>query len=381
MDLNNPPPSQYSGILVSVKRLTQFLKWLLFLVVLQFFGTASVYSSVLDLSQVSQRDIRISVIVNKDSYVISKDDIREATDLASTALKEQASTGYELFDIHQGHYGSTDPQEIFQSYLEDRLANLLDLPDYVIIFTRPLAIINGGFMFTPFGDKMEDLQGLLEHAPNYCNRVGSPYLPPGVIYGTAIDWDHIIAPCGYDIVDNNYQHVRDFSSGGECINQSGLECVNLDGEWLCPNLIEDPTFKPMIENRKLFVSQTINHELLHHFGYKGINDHSCSEDVPQEIKNRSAFNMCGTTIVSLQTASQRCVMDLRTGGDVCLTKKQCKDPLYCFEIMFGATLENQCSNLCENDTDCPAVLGKKVQCRARRLDLPTDKVCIYINNQ
>ena len=156
---------------------------------------------------------------------------------------------------------------------------------------------------------------------------------------------------------------------------SGLTCVFKYDEWQCPNILSDPEAVPMLADRRLFTAQSINHELMHNFGWHGNADHACPPGTPPAVDAQSAFNMCGTNIAAFKASGQRCVLDKRPMGTLCTDKSQCLNS-FCYE--FGQPIQYQCSHTCANVTACAEVPGKVPFCRLRRLDIPTtDLSCYY----
>jgi hypothetical protein len=317
--------------------------------------------------------VRLAFVVNQDHYTISAADLDQTAAFANDALQNATGRGYDYKGVVFGHYGALDPGTIFEQYV---LAHAADPADYVVIFTKDTqAVQMGGFSLPAFGRSVDDLRTQLTSLPGYCNPAGSPYLPPGVVYGAVLDWNHILGGCGYELQGLDWVHVSNTSFDGQCRNTPGLTCVFQYDEWQCPNLLSDPGAAPQIADRRLFTAQTINHELLHNFGIRGNDDHVCPPGTPADIEARSAFNMCGSTVVTLEAAGQRCVLDQRPMGTVCTHKSQC-DNSYCYE--FGQPIEYQCSHTCATKADCADVPGKEPFCRKRRLDIPsTDLSCYY----
>jgi hypothetical protein len=325
-------------------------------------------------SAAASAQIEVVAIVNQDHYQVTQQEIAKTVALASQSLSAVTGKTYSLKQVVFGHFGGQDATKTMHDYVKGHFA---DPPDYVLVFHKDTGTVSyGGYMLTPFGTTREQLALQLQKSPGYCNPAGSPYTPPGVIYGAALDWHHLIGGCGYELQGLNWVHVSDTSFGGQCGNQNGLKCVFKFGEWQCPNLINDPVFGPQIADRKIFTAFTINHELLHAFGFKGVGDHVCSAGVPPAVKAKSAFNMCGTNVRALQNAKPRCVADKRPLGTVCTHKNQCNNS-FCYE--FGPPLANACSHTCNTAADCEPVPGKVAQCRKRRLDIPTtDNSCFYV---
>jgi hypothetical protein len=288
-------------------------------------------------------------------------------------LKAATGRGYVYKGAVFGHYGALDPGAIFEQYV---LTHVADPADYVVIFTKHTqALEAGGVSLPAFGRSVDELRTQLTSLPGYCNPAGSPYLPPGVVYGAVVDWHHILGGCGYELQGLNRVHVSATSVDGQCRNTPGLTCVLQYGEWQCPNLLSDPDWAPLLADRRRFTAQSVNHELLHNFGFHGNDDHQCLPGTPADVIARSAFNMCGSTIVALKAAARRCVLDKRPMGTVCTHKSQCLNS-YCYE--FGPPIEYQCSHTCATVAACADVPGKDPFCRLRRLDIPTtDLSCFY----
>ncbi len=325
-------------------------------------------------SAAASAQIEVVAIVNQDHYQVTQQEIAQTVAMASQSLSAATGKTYSLKQVVFGHFGGQDAATTMHDYVKGHLA---DPPDYVLVFHKNVnSVTAGGYMLTPFGTTPEQLALQLQKSSGYCNPAGSPYMPPGVIYGAALDWRHLIGKCGYELQGVKWVHVKDTSSGGQCANQSGLKCVFKFGEWQCPNFINDPVAGPQIVDRKLLTAVSINHELLHPFGFKGGVDHACSSDVPVAVKAKSAFNMCGTNVIALQSAKSRCVADKRPLGTVCTQNNQCKDSA-CYE--FGLPITNACSHICNTAADCATVPGKLAKCRKRRLDIPaTDNSCYYV---
>jgi hypothetical protein len=317
--------------------------------------------------------IRLAFVVNEDHYTISAADLVQTATFADDTLKAATGRGYLYKGAVFGHYGALDPATIFEQYV---LTHATDPADYVVIFTKHSeAVQYGGFMLPAFGRSVDGLRTQLASLPGYCNPAGTLYEPPGVIYGAVIDWHHILGGCGYELQELDWVHVSATSFGGQCRNQPGLTCVFQYGEWQCPNLLDDPEWAALIEDRRRFTAQSINHEFLHNFGIRGIGDHQCLPGTPDAVVAQSAFNMCGSTIATLKLSGQRCVLDPRPMGTVCTHKSQCLNS-YCYE--FGMPIEYQCSHTCATKADCADVPGKEPFCRKRRLDIPsTDYSCYY----
>lgn len=317
--------------------------------------------------------IRLAFVVNQDHYTISTADLAQTAAYADAELKAHTGRGYIYKGAQLGHYGALDPGAIFEQYVSSHAA---DPADYVVIFTKHTqAVTMGGFSVPAFGRTVDQLKTQLASLPGYCNPAGSPYLPPGVVYGAALDWHHILGGCGYELQGLEWVHVSPTSFDGQCRNTPGLTCVFQYDEWQCPNLLSDPEWAPLISDRRRFTAQTINHELLHNFGFHGNNDHQCPPGTPPDVQAKSAFNMCGSTVVAFEGAGQRCVLDLRPMGTLCTHKSQCLNS-YCYE--FGQPIEYQCSHTCNTKADCADVPGKDPFCRKRRLDIPTtDLSCYY----
>jgi len=325
-------------------------------------------------SAAASAQIEVVAIVNQDHYTVTQQEIAQTVALASQSLSAATGKTYSLKQVVFGHFGGQDATKTMHDFIK---AHFADPPDYVIVFHKDAnSVTAGGYMLTPFGTTREQLALQLQKSPKYCNPAGSPYMPPGVIYGAALDWHHIIGGCGYQLQGLNWVHVNAKSFGGQCVNQSGLTCVFKFGEWQCPNLINDPVFGPQIADRKLLTAFSINHELLHPFGFKGNADHACAASVPQSVKDKSTFNMCGTNVIALKNAKARCVADNRPLGTVCTNKNQCNNS-FCYE--FGTPIANACSHTCNTAADCATVPGKVATCRKRRLDIPTtDNSCFYV---
>ncbi|MEA2564201.1 MAG: hypothetical protein QOH06_5705 [Acidobacteriota bacterium] len=325
-------------------------------------------------SAAATAQIEVVAIVNQDHYTVTQQEIAQTVALASQSLSAATGKTYSLKQVVFGHFGAQDATKTMHDYVK---GHFNDPPDYVIVFHKDgNSVTAGGYMLTPFGTTREQLALQLQKSPKYCNPAGSPYMPPGVIYGAALDWHPLIGKCGYELQGLKWVHVNAKSFGGQCVNQSGLTCVFQFGEWQCPNLIDDPVFGPQIADRKLLTAFSINHELLHPFGFKGNADHACAASVPQSVKDKSAFNMCGTNVIALKNAKARCVADKRPLGTVCTHKNQCNNS-FCYE--FGPPIANACSHTCNTAADCAAVPGKVATCRKRRLDIPTtDNSCFYV---
>lgn len=317
--------------------------------------------------------IRLAFVVNQDHYTISAADLAQTASFAADALNAATGRRYVYKGAVFGHYGALAPGAIFEQYV---LAHAADPADYVVIFTKHTqALQAGGFSLPAFGRAVDELKTQLASLPDYCNPAGSPYLPPGVVYGAVLDWHHILGGCGYELQGLNHVHVSATSFDGQCRNTPGLTCVLQYGEWQCPNLLSDPETAPMLADRRLFTAQSINHELLHNFGFHGNNDHTCPPGTPADVVAQSAFNMCGSTVATLKTAGGRCVLDQRPMGTVCTHKSQCLNS-YCYE--FGQPIEYQCSHTCATKADCADVPGQDPFCRKRRLDiLSIDLSCYY----
>jgi hypothetical protein len=82
---------------------------------------------------------------------------------------------------------------------------------------------------------------------------------------SAVDFSHMYARCGYN---NALERVSSVSFGGECRNQTGLQCVDNGRFWQCPNSFNDLYSQP-----DHFTACTIVHELSHPFGPQGNLDH------------------------------------------------------------------------------------------------------------
>lgn len=329
------------------------------------------YLNLLSLS----KTIRVSVIVNEDHYLVQDNEIELTINKASDLLMEKTGSSFLLHRIQHGHYGDNTPEQIFQSYLIHRLT---DLPDYVVVLTKKNTRTNGGYtLVPPFGERAIEFQALLQGPVINCNAAGSPYHSPGVVYGAAIDWDHIIGSCGYEVNNDEYIHVSNTSINGECRNTPGLQCVYYNGHWRCPNLITDPVLGPFIEDNSLWVGWTIAHELLHNFGHKVNSDHVCSDDVTDALKAKSALNMCGEVIDTFQKATQKCMDEPRPIGSTCQHKDHC-DNSYCYSFGFQSHESFYCSVACNDVSNCPVRLGKTVQCRDRYENNPVaGKACFY----
>jgi hypothetical protein len=334
----------------------------------------TVIPCVLFVASAASAQIEVVAIVNQDHYQVTQQEIAQTVAMASQSLSASTGKTYSLKKVVFGHFGGQDATKTMHDYVK---SNFADPPDYVIVFHKDTGTVSyGGYMLTPFGTTREQLALQLQKSPGYCNPAGSPYNPPGVIYGAVLNWHHLIGKCGYELQGLNWVHVKDTSFGGQCGNQSGLKCVFKFGEWQCPNFINDPVVGPQIADRKLLTAVSINHELLHAFGFKGGADHMCSADVPEAVKAKSAFNMCGTNVRALQSSKSRCVADQRPLGTVCTNNNQCKDSA-CYE--FGPPIANACSHICKTAANCAAVPGKVATCRKRRLDIPTtDNSCFYV---
>lgn len=317
--------------------------------------------------------IRLAFVVNQDHYAIDESDLEQTALYASESLEAATGKTYVYQGATFGAFASTDPHVILAEFVA---AHAADPADYVVIFTKhPQSVSAGGFMLDAYGRQVDELEVQLVTMGDYCNPAGSVLLPPGVVYGAVLDWHHLIGACGYQLNGLDYVHVQDTSFGGQCRNQSGLVCEFAFGEWQCPNLLADPKVLPHLEDRRRFTAQTINHELLHNFGSRGNMDHQCAAGTSAEILARSAFEMCGSTVLALEAAGPRCVLDDRPMGTICTHGSQCGDA-YCYE--FGLPIEYQCSHTCANVSACDAVPGKKAFCRIRRTDIPTtDNSCFY----
>ncbi len=318
--------------------------------------------------------IRLAFVVNQDHYTISAADLAQTAAYASEALKAATGKTYAYKGAVWGHYGALDPHAILRQYV---LGHVQDPADYVVIFTKHLqAVQAGGFALDPFGNNVDTLKQQLASTTGYCNPAGSPYRPPGVVYGAVADWHHILGGCGYELQGLNWVHVSGQSYGGQCRNTPGLTCVFKYGEWQCPNLLSDPEMLPLIADRRRFTAQSVDHELLHNFGWHGNADHACPAGTPPAVAAQSAFNMCGSTVVALKAAGQRCVVHKRPMGTLCTHKNQCLNS-YCYE--FGPSpIEYQCSHTCATKSACASVPAKDPFCRKRRLDIPaTDLSCYY----
>ena len=322
--------------------------------------------------------IRVSVIVNEDHYTIPRSDIDATIGFASDSLFEKTRTFYVIKDVYYSRFGRSQLYDVVQNYLYDHLS---DLPDYVVVFAKTDTILYGGYtIIPPFGGRTEELNALLEEERPFCSNIASPYLPPGVVYVAELDWHHLLGRCGYDysVKRGEWVHVSNVSFGGQCRNQPGLKCIFRYDEWQCPNLLDDPDVEPQIRDRRLFTADSINHELLHNFGYKGVDDHLCGDEVPEAVKNESAFDICGSNIETFKRSGLGCVSERRSIGEYC--SRNCMTGTYCYEFRdeHGSVTTFQCSHPCESESDCSPLLGKTVQCRLRALDDPLiNKACFY----
>lgn len=253
--------------------------------------------------------LRLVFVVNEDYYTISAADLAFTAETASAALAAATGRSYAYDGATWGRYGATNARDIFRQYV---FSHPQDLPDYVVIFTKDVqAVTYGGYMLPSFGVVADEDAWQRASTPSYCNPAGSPYRAPGEIYGSVVDWSHLLGGCGYELQGLEYVHVSDVSFDGQCRNQPGLTCVFEYGEWQCPNLLADPEVAPQLADRRLWVANTIDHELLHNFGEGAppIFDHVCPAGTPEDVVAQSAFNICGTTIVALSAAGESCVAD------------------------------------------------------------------------
>ncbi|MBI4197023.1 MAG: hypothetical protein HY539_04290 [Deltaproteobacteria bacterium] len=316
-----------------------------------------------------RKTIRVTVFADDTDYSppISDDDIEQTFEFASETLQSSTGWVYRVIDIQHGSYSALGSNA--SDYLQERSDGELELPDYIVFFAKDTDSLSyGGHTLGPFAFE------------TVCNRAGSPYYPPGDVYGAVLDWHHLLGRCGYELEGDSYVHVSSTSSGGACRNQDGLECVFRYGEWQCPDLLEDPDFLPFLEDRRLFTAATINHELLHSFGPPGRSDtnHGCGPEVPPEIVELSAFNICGTTISSLSQASRSCAGDPRPPGLRCREDLECQsEQCYSFLPPSGRRTRSLCSQSCESDEDCSAVEFWRVSCLDREGSPVTEKGCYY----
>ncbi len=250
--------------------------------------------------RVNPNIVRVNVVINEDHYEgISDADIYETFRIANERMEKELGTTktFHVQTILRGRFGNDDPQNLMNDHLDDNGMT----PDYVVVFSKDeWSASYGGYMLNPYG--MTPFQNSELSLRGFCSSSPSPYYPDNVIFGAVVDWGHILGGCGYDRRGIEHVEVSDKSFGGQCRNVSGLTCVQIPevpDESQCPNLINDPHFGPRIRNRKLWMAETIIHELLHPFGDKGIYDHACDEDVPEYLARLSAFSMCGNTVFNL----------------------------------------------------------------------------------
>jgi hypothetical protein len=314
------------------------------------------------------KEIRVSFIVDVAHHseaisTISDADIQQTIEYANISLLEHAQSQYFIKEIIRQSFAENTIDEVVSGYL-DALYN--DQPDYVVVLSKTeSSVSHGGHTLGPY----------YGHPERHCNQAGATLYPQHVVYGAILDWGHLIGDCGYEQQDLQKVHVSATSFGGQCRNQSDLECVYAYNEWQCPNLLEDPETIPIIQDRRLFTAKTLNHELMHFFGAAGHEDHSCPENAPSDVQDASAWNMCGRVIMDFRAASSAC--PIYSLGDGCTHKNQCAGA-YCHGFDFTGLSGDlyQCSVACLSALDCPSRLGKEVQCLHKS---PTNwfKACYY----
>jgi len=269
------------------------------------------------------KEVRVAFIVDLDHYndangtSISDADIYQTVEYANESFKEHVQSIYSIKDIARFSFAThvstfflnnyTDPiDDIWKiAFVVDAYLQFIsnNQPDYVVVLSKTEMSVNfGGHTLGPYyGD------------PNkHCNQAGAAGSEPkNIIYGAVLDWKHILGGCGYKKDGIQVIHVSDVSFEGQCRNTPGLQCVFEYGEWQCPNLINDPEVLPMIKDRRLFVAQSMNHELMHFFGShwltNGSLDHACDANMPADIQNASAWNMCGEAILNFKLTGSACL--------------------------------------------------------------------------
>jgi hypothetical protein len=193
--------------------------------------------------------LRVAVMLTADR-VPDVADIDRVFGLANDILFSR--TGERMTRVDLFNPGKGDPRGQAQLYLEQLPS---PMPDAILALSDDATA-------TSFGGYATAIPLPAPHQ--------NPYLTPfssgtGRIGVAAVHFFHMYSRCGYD---NALNRVSQFSFGGECRNQSNLQCVDNGRYWQCPNSLTDLYSEP-----DRFPACTIVHELAHPFGSQGNLDH------------------------------------------------------------------------------------------------------------
>jgi hypothetical protein len=218
---------------------------------------------------------RVAIMLTTGSRPLESDVMRvfaKANDLLLQKTGERMER-VDFFDAGPGNVSS-----LAQAYLQRQTTSV---PDGILALSDDATATSlGGYSFT------------LALPSPFQNRFPTPSSSTRE-YVAVVDFVHKYARCGYDDAGNR---VSATSFGGECRNQTGLQCVDNGKYWQCPDTLSDLYSEP-----DRFPACTFVHEFLHPFGTQGNNDHYGTAEctartgmTPAQAQDRRLFQeSCG----------------------------------------------------------------------------------------
>lgn len=214
----------------------------------------------------------IDILVDKSTTAVTEEEITMLIEKASTKLLEL--TGNVVFKVNDIFYYND-----FSEYTSHLMV------PYNHYLNNPEPSLNGIIVLTDnFGTTTSGGYSAFFHVDNYCNSFKSP-VPQAAdhsIYVVMMDWDHKVAPCGYN---EQGVHVSDVAIGSECKNSPGTACVyNPTGSYYMCETHLDKLYADVSYYKS---SGVIIHEFAHQFGLNGAFDHygtqQCNEALGKKL--------------------------------------------------------------------------------------------------
>lgn len=195
----------------------------------------------------------VAVLVGATARWPSDAEVSRVLGRARQKLREKTGVELRLTEIVEGLPGEVNPNRSVPVYLRAVADNP---PEAVAVLSAdPVARSKGGWAFPVY------------QQPPFVNEFPSPVADFGsrVVYGAALDFDHVYAACGYDEHGN---HVSDVNLRDCGAPPGTVPCVQMPHGWVCANSLRDP-----YADADYFHACTVLHEILHSFGHAGNLDH------------------------------------------------------------------------------------------------------------
>lgn len=255
------------------------------------------------------RNLNVDIVVDLDSSSATDAELRDFFRIANGFLKEKSGTEMELMNVRRISHKALSasgfsPAEVLQQvYSTEKF-----LPEYIIYFWDDATSLTHGGYASSFNHD------------DFCNHYFfSGNEESNKVYIGVLNWNHRYNRCGYDYSNlQNTAHVSNVSIDGECRGRAGTPCYfNSDfGYYQCDDESKDNFYQG---NKYNFVASTAVHELLHHFGSYGNEDHfatpRCDQQMGETIYRQGDliaqaeqnFGMCPITFENFKWSYQACL--------------------------------------------------------------------------